>query len=155
MAATAAGIGSVEAGHAAVVRNELYQVWHKMLNFEVDYWLYDADTFACLQLATENTGLTLQDGSQITYATAVTAITKLRDTLGLTSSSSVESPLTRTATPYKNAPTGSDQPFLFAVDSNAVAYTRTPKQVTSHIYFVFADVLCYMCILMYAATHFV
>lgn len=85
-----------------------------------------------LQLRTDATGLTLADGSAITYATAVAAITKLRDTLGLTSSSSVESPLTRTATAYANAPSGSDQPILFAVDSNAVAYTRTPKQVLSY-----------------------
>ena len=88
------------------------------------------NSILCLQLRNTDTGLTLSDGSAVTYATAVAAIIKLRDTLGLTTSSSVESPLTRTATAYPNAPTDSTEPFLFAVDSNAVAYTRTPKQVS-------------------------
>ena len=93
--------------------------------------LTTANSYLCLQLRDTDTGLTLSDGSAVTYATAVAAIIKLRDTLGLTTSSSVESPLTRTATAYPNAPTDSTEPFLFAADSNAVAYTRTPKQVLS------------------------
>lgn len=101
-----------------------------------------------MQLRNANTGLKLQTGNDITYAAAVAAITKLRDTLGQTSTNSVESPLTRTATPYTNAPTGPDQPLLFAVDVNAVAYTRTPKQVMSYVSHcfephVYPDIYCF------------
>jgi len=86
---------------------------------------------ACfLQLASTSTGLTLSDGSSITYATAVTAIADLRNTLGGTTSSSVENFLLRTPTSYTSSVNTTNQPDLFAVDSNAVAFTRTPHEVS-------------------------
>ncbi|DBB10824.1 hypothetical protein WJX82_009575 [Trebouxia sp. C0006] len=111
LASTASGIGAVEAMHAAVVRYQLYE------------------------LASISTGLTLSDGSSITYATAVTAIADLRNTLGGTTSSSVENFLLRTPTSYTSSVNTTNQPDLFAVDSNAVAFTRTPHEVLNIVYF--------------------
>ena len=86
---------------------------------------------ACfLQLASTPTGLTTSDGANITFATAVDAIATLRDTLGGTTSSSVENNLLRTPTSYTSSVNTTGQPDLFAVDSNAVAFTRTPHEVS-------------------------
>ncbi|DBB05651.1 TPA: hypothetical protein ACH3X1_012267 [Trebouxia sp. C0004] len=107
-ATVAAGIEAVEAGHAAIIRYQLYQI------------------------ASSYTGLHLSDGTAISFETAVTAINALRDALGGTSSNSVESPLTRTPTAVAGVTTGPD---LFAADANSVAYTRIPKQVLDIVYF--------------------
>lgn len=86
---------------------------------------------ACfLQLASTPTGLMTSDGTNITYATAVTAIADLRNALGGTTSSSVENFLLRTPTSYTSSVNTTNQPDLFAVDSNAVAFTRTPHEVS-------------------------
>ena len=71
-AAVAAGIEAVEAGHAAIMHYQLYQI------------------------AGDATGLTLSHSTPISFATAVSAINILRDTLGGMWSSSVEDSLTRT-----------------------------------------------------------
>ena len=63
-----------------------------------------------------NTGLTYTSGgtsAPVTFATAANAITKLRDTLGGTTAETKESTIDK----------------VYAADSNAVAYTRTPSQV--------------------------
>ena len=57
-----------------------------------------------MQIASSDTGLYLNTGTAITFETAVTAINALRDALGGTSSSSVESPLTRTPTGKARSP---------------------------------------------------
>lgn len=77
-----------------------------------------SDSF--MQIAGQPTGLTLSNGDAINFQTAVTAINALRDALGGTTSSSVESSLTR-----------SSAPVLFAADASSVAYTRIPRQVGS------------------------
>ncbi|KAL3142238.1 hypothetical protein ABBQ38_002583 [Trebouxia sp. C0009 RCD-2024] len=74
-ATVAAGIEAVEAGHAAIIRDQLFQV------------------------ASQDTGLTLSSGASIDFQTAVTAINALRDALGGTSSSTVEAPLTKSGAP--------------------------------------------------------
>ena len=59
--------------------------------------------------------------------TTAGAIAKLRDILGGTSSASVENPITRTAAaPAVNT---ANQPDLFAVNSAAVSFVRSPYQV--------------------------
>lgn len=83
-----------------------------------------------LQLANNDTGLEDASGEPITYGQAVSAIIALRDTLGGTTASTKESHLTE-STVSSYGPAYSTGPVLFAVDSNAVAYTRTPKQVGS------------------------
>lgn len=110
-ATVAAGIESVEAGHAAIIRYQLYQI------------------------ASSDTGLYLNSGDAINFETAVTAINALRDALGGTSSSSVESPLTRTPTAVTGVTITSPGPDLFAADANSVAFTRIPKQVLDIVYF--------------------
>ncbi|KAA6428991.1 MAG: hypothetical protein FRX49_01101 [Trebouxia sp. A1-2] len=110
-ATIAAGIEAVEAGHAAIIRYQLYQI------------------------ASSDTGLYLNSGDAITFETAVTAINALRDALGGTSSSSVESPLTRTPTAVSGVTIASPGPDLFAADANSVAFTRIPKQVLDIVYF--------------------
>lgn len=99
-ATVAAGIEAVEAGHASIIREQLFQI------------------------AGQPTGLTLSNGDAINFQTAVTAINALRDALGGTTSSSVESSLTR-----------SSAPVLFAADASSVAYTRIPRQVLNIVYF--------------------
>ena len=79
-------------------------------------------------MAANATGLTLADGTAVPYATAVAGIAKLRDVLGGTSSSSVENNLTRTPTPYTSS-VNTTGPALFAVNSAAVAFVRSPYQV--------------------------
>lgn len=111
LSATASGIGDVEAMHAAVVRYELYK------------------------RAANATGLTTSANGAITYETAVDAIATLRNNLGGTTSSSVENNLLQTPTAYVSSVNATGQPDLFAVDSNAVAFTRTPKQVLNIVYF--------------------
>lgn len=69
-------------------------------------------------------------GADITYGTAVDAIATLRNALGGTASSSVENDLLRTPTALVSGLNTTSQPDLFAVDANAVAFTRTPKEVT-------------------------
>lgn len=81
-----------------------------------------------MQIATNATGLTTSNGGAITYETAVAAIAKLRDVLGGTASASVENALTRTPTSYTSS-VNSTGPVLFAVNSAAVAYVRSPYQV--------------------------
>lgn len=81
-----------------------------------------------LQLMDQPTGLMTSTGGNITYGAAVGAITKLRDMLGGTSSASVENALTRTPVAYTNS-VPSTGPVLFAVNSNGVAYVRSPYQV--------------------------
>ena len=88
--------------------------------------------FLQLQLAGTDTGLLVgaSPGTALDYSTAVKAITTLRDNLGGTSSSSVENILTRSSTVQGTMTTAmTDQPDLFAADSNAVAFSRTPTQV--------------------------
>ena len=88
--------------------------------------------FLQLQTATAATGLTYgtSPGTAIDFSTAVKGITTLRDNLGGTSSSSVENILTRSSTVQGTMTTAmTDQPDLFAANSNAVAYSRTPIQV--------------------------
>ena len=81
---------------------------------------------ACfLQFASNPTGLTTSDGANNTFATAVDAIATLRNTLGGTTSSSVENNLLRTPTSYTSFVNTTGQPDVFAVHSNAVAFTRT------------------------------
>ncbi len=84
-----------------------------------------------LQLAGTNTGLTTgTTATALTYETAVSGITTLRDNLGGTSSSSVENVLTRSTTIQGTMTTAvTGEPDFFAADSNAVAYSRTPTQV--------------------------
>ena len=106
-ATVAAGIEAVEAGHAAIIRYQLYQI------------------------AGDPTGLTLSDSTPISFATAVSAINVLRDALGGTRSSSVENSLTRTPTAVSGVNTGSSGPDLFAADANSVAYTRIPRQASA------------------------
>lgn len=69
------------------------------------------------------TGLTytsgVTPGQTITFATAANAIETLRDALGGTTAKTVETPIAS----------------LYAADSNAVAYTRTPSQVLNIVYF--------------------
>lgn len=84
-----------------------------------------------LQIASSDTGLTLNDSTAITFETAVTAINALRDALGGTTSSSVEKGLTRTPTSVTGVTEASSGPDLFAADANSVAYTRIPKQVSN------------------------
>lgn len=55
----------------------------------------------------------------VNYAAAANAITKLRDSLGGTTAATKESPID----------------VVYAADSNAVAYTRTPSQVLNIVYF--------------------
>ncbi|KAL3152576.1 hypothetical protein ABBQ32_001599 [Trebouxia sp. C0010 RCD-2024] len=74
-ATVAAGIEAVEAGHAAIIRDQMFQV------------------------AGSPTGLTLSNGGAIDFQTAVIAINALRDALGGTSSSTVEAPLTKSTAP--------------------------------------------------------
>ncbi len=83
----------------------------------------------CVQLASTATGLETSAGAAITFETAVNAIATLRNTLGGTTSSSVENDLYRTTTAYTSSVNTTSQPDLFAVDTNAVAFTRTPKEV--------------------------
>ena len=84
---------------------------------------------AVLQYSTDTTILTGTSGTAIDVATAVKGITTLRDNLGGTSSSSVENILTRTSAAHGTLTAATDQPDLFAADSNGVAYSRTPTQV--------------------------
>lgn len=88
-----------------------------------------------LQLMDQPTGLKTSSGSDVTYGAAVGAITKLRDVLGGTSSASVENALTRTPVAYSTS-VPSSGPVLFAVNSNGVAYVRSPYQV-GHKFLVF------------------
>ena len=90
-----------------------------------------------LQIASNATGLTLNDGSAITFAAAVVAINALRDALGGTSSSSVENPLTRTPTSVSGVTIASPGPDLFAADANSIAYTRIPRQVLLSCWLLF------------------
>ncbi len=87
--------------------------------------------FLQLYSANTDTGLLVgaSPGTAVDFATAVKAITTLRDNLGGTSASSVENLLTRTATAQGTETAVTDQPDLFAADSNAVAFSRTPTQV--------------------------
>lgn len=94
--------------------------------------------FVMLQLRAESTGLTSPQGSsagttnEVTVLQAVNAITALRDSLGGTTSSSVENALTRTTSSFTGV-TGrvDDAPDLFAADpTTSVAFTRIPKQVS-------------------------
>ena len=84
-----------------------------------------------MQIAGNPTGLTLNDSTAISFATAVSAINVLRDTLGGTKSSSVDNSLTRTPTTVSGVSIADSGPNLFAADANSVAYTRIPKQVLS------------------------
>ncbi|KAL3152575.1 hypothetical protein ABBQ32_001598 [Trebouxia sp. C0010 RCD-2024] len=110
LSSTASGVGAIEAMHAAVVRSKLYA------------------------LMDQPTGLKTSSGSDVTYGAAVGAITKLRDVLGGTSSASVENALTRTPVAYSTS-VPSSGPVLFAVNSNGVAYVRSPYQVLNIVYF--------------------
>lgn len=115
LAAVAAGIMAIEAGHAAVIRDQLYGI--------------------ATAANPATTGLTIGSSqSNLDFPTAVAGINKLRDTLGGTTASSVEQPLTRTITTV-NGVGGGSGPELFAADSNAVAFTRTPTQVLNIVYF--------------------
>lgn len=72
-----------------------------------------------MQLASADTTLTASS-SALTVQTVVDAIATLRNTVdGYNSTVSLESDLE----------TSSSGPLLFASDSNAIAYTRTPSQV--------------------------
>ncbi len=84
-----------------------------------------------LQLAGTATGLTTGTAADdLTFEEAVSGITILRDKLGGTSSSSVENLLTRSTTVQGTMTTAvTGQPYFFAADSSAVAYSRTPTQV--------------------------
>ena len=78
-----------------------------------------------MQLAGTDTGLT-SGGTAITFQQAVDAIATLRDSVdGFNSTTTLESDLE----------TSAGGPLLFASDSNAIAYTRTPSQVrkTQHV----------------------
>ena len=79
-------------------------------------------------MATDPTGLTTSSGGNINFETAVAAIAKLRDVLGGTSSGSVENTLTRSPTAYTSS-VNSTGPVLFAVNSAAVSFVRSPYQV--------------------------
>ena len=91
-----------------------------------------------LQLRAESTGLTSPQGSiagttnEVSVLQAVNAITALRDSLGGTTSSSVENALTRTTSSFTGVTGGvTDAPDLFAADpTTSVAFTRIPKQVS-------------------------
>ncbi|KAL0037893.1 hypothetical protein WJX79_004327 [Trebouxia sp. C0005] len=99
-ASAAAGIMAIEAGHAAVIREQLFL------------------------LASADTTLTASS-SALTVQTVVDAIATLRNTVdGYNSTVSLESDLE----------TSSSGPLLFASDSNAIAYTRTPSQVLDIVY---------------------
>ena len=75
-----------------------------------------------------------QDGTatSLDFPQAVTGINALRDSLGGTSGTgaSVEQPLTRTPTTVGTYTPTDDGPELFAADKNAVAFSRTPTQVS-------------------------
>ena len=91
-----------------------------------------ADVMLVLQTASPavTTGLTVDSGqTALDFGTAVIGINKLRDTLGGTTASSVESPLTRTTQAVGGVTATSGAPELFASDSNGVAFSRTPTQV--------------------------
>ena len=65
-------------------------------------------------------GLTTSSGATISYQSAVDAIAALRNSVdGFNSTTSQENNLGSIAS----------GPLLFASDSNAIAYTRTPSQV--------------------------
>ena len=116
--------------HAAVVRYELYQVMVLRCNLLLlTGSICSLIRVTCLQGAALATGLTTSTGTAITYEAAVDAIATLRNNLGGTSSSSVENNLFRTPTSYSSNVNTTSQPDLFGVDSNGVAFTRTPKQV--------------------------
>ena len=83
-----------------------------------------------MQIRTDATGLLKTDASPVSYGDAVSAINTLRDAAGGTTGSSVEKSLTRTPTPVTGVTTVNPGPTLFAADSNSVAFTRVPKQVT-------------------------
>jgi hypothetical protein len=70
-------------------------------------------------------GLTTSSGATISYQSAVDAIAALRNSVdGFNSTTSQENDLE----------TSASGPLLFASDSNAIAYTRTPSQVRqSHL----------------------
>ena len=73
-----------------------------------------------MQIAGDDTGLTTSSGAGITFQQAVDAIATLRDSVdGFNSTTSQENDLE----------TSASGPLLFASDSNAIAYTRTPSQV--------------------------
>ena len=139
-ATVASGIEAVEAGHAAIIRYQLYQVMHVsakicVLCFFFTLLLQLAQNKSLnsmlIQIAGDNTGLTLNDNSPITFATAVTAINKLRDALGGTASSSVENALTRTPTLVSGVNIASPGPDLFSADANSIAFTRIPVSCVS------------------------
>nr|QOL01256.1 putative extracellular protein TR9_061 [Trebouxia lynnae] len=106
-AAVAAGIMAIEAGHAAVIRNQLYG--------QID----------------AGSGLTDNSGADITIGTAVSGITKLRDNLAGTAA---ENALTRNTVAVGSTPSTTG-PDLFAADSDAIAFTRTPSQVLDIVQF--------------------
>lgn len=86
-----------------------------------------------LQLANVDTGLTTSTTS-ITFSQAADAIATLRDSVdGFNSTTTEESDLTRTPTSVSGVTSASSGPLLFAANSNAVAYTRTPSQVSASL----------------------
>ena len=74
-----------------------------------------------MQLASDDvTGLTTSTGATISFESVVDAIAALRNSVdGFNSTTSQEN----------NLKTSASGPLLFASDSNAIAYTRTPSQV--------------------------
>ena len=78
-----------------------------------------------LQQIAVASGLNDNTGTAITVGAAVAAISKLRDNLAGTAA---ENALTRNTVAQGGA-TSTTGPDLFAADSNAVAFTRTPSQV--------------------------
>ena len=83
-----------------------------------------------LQIRTAASGLQDNSNPPNTYdiATAVSAITTLRDDLAGTAA---ENALTRNVVAVSGVTNTGTGPDLFASDSNAVAFTRTPTQVTA------------------------
>lgn len=79
-----------------------------------------------MQEGTANSGLQTNANADISIADAVSGITKLRDNLAGTSA---ENALTRNTVAQGGA-TSTTGPDLFAADSDAIAFTRTPSQVT-------------------------
>ena len=79
-----------------------------------------------MQQINANSGLTDNTRADITIGTAVSGITKLRDNLAGTAA---ENALTRN-TVAVGSTTSTTGPDLFAADSDAIAFTRTPSQVT-------------------------
>ena len=136
LAATASGIGAVEAMHAAVVRAQLFGVtlpdsrccWLSCAAAVLLHLLYGMQ--AATDPATSATGLTLSTGTAVSYEAAVNAIANLRNVLGGTKTSSVENNLFRSVKTYTPTVNTVNQPNLYAVDANGIAFTRTPQSVS-------------------------